>query len=403
MQILPSKRAADPPRIGTPVLLASGRELSKSTLFYLLHFSGWITFGTVWFASDFTTKGLLPAAMENLLWWICGGALTLGFRKVYQWVRSTPRSFATYGSICLLLSVAAAPVWYSVAEASVRLGYLGLSRVPSTAPLIAAAAHTDSLAPLWIPYRDWIFFASVLFTWSALYFGINAMLDLETERANVARALKLADTARLRALQSNLNPHFIFNTLNGIATLIRERDTTAASAMVDALGEFLRTTLQRTNSPEIQVADELQLIQKYLQIQRSRFGDRLHCIVQVDSAATDALIPTLILQPLVENGILHGVLPRVEGGTLWISIQKQGETLILSVEDDGQGPTKGLANSLGVGLSNSIERLNALYGATARLDFGARAEGGGFAVVIRMPYRSAQALRGLASAEALPA
>ena len=403
MLILPSKRASEPSRIGTHVLLASGRQLSKSSLFYLLHFSGWSTFGAVWFASDFTTKGPLPAALENLVWWICGGALTLVLRKVYRWVRSTPRSFATSGSICLLLSVAAAPVWYSAAEAAVRLGYLGLSRVPSVAPQIAAAAREDSLAPLWIPYRDWLFFASVLFTWSALYFGINAMLDLETERANVSRALKLADTARLRALQSNLNPHFIFNTLNGIATLIRERDTTAASAMVDALGEFLRTTLQRTNSPEIQVADELQLIEKYLQIQRSRFGDRLHCIMHVDPATTDALIPTLILQPLVENAILHGVLPRVDGGTLWISIQKNSETLILSVEDDGPGPTKGLANSLGVGLSNSIERLNALYGTTARLDFGARTEGGGFAVVIRMPYRRAQAPPVLASAEALQA
>jgi two-component system, LytTR family, sensor kinase len=385
----PIEPDGEQPKTATPFLLASGRELSKSTLFYLLHSAGWIAVGTVSIASDFTKKGLWPALLEDLSWTACGWALTLCFRPVYRRARLKPRSYAAYGLLCLLLSVPGAALWYSATEALLRLGYLALSHFAGLAPVFVAAARADAVYPWWIPFEYWLFFASFLFTWSSLYFGINAMLDLETERANVARALKLADTARLRALQSNLNPHFIFNALNGIATLIRERDVTAASAMVDALSVFLRSTLQRLHSPEIQVAEELQLIEQYLRIQRFRFGERLRASVLADPDALDALIPTLILQPLVENAVRYGVLPREEGGSLWVSIHKDDQTLVVSVEDDGPGLNHSLANSVGVGLANSKDRLSALYGNTAQLSVGSRAEGGGFAVVIRMPFRSA--------------
>jgi two-component system LytT family sensor kinase len=386
-----------------PVLLASGRELSKSTLFYLLHSAGWIAIGVVSIASDFTKKGLWPAILEDLSWTACGWALTLGFRPVYQRARLIPRSYAAYGLLCLLLSVPGGALWYSATEALLRLVYVALSHFAGLWPLFVAAAHADALYPWWIPFAYWLFFSSFLFTWSTLYFGINAMLDLETERANVARALKLADTARLRALQSNLNPHFIFNALNGIATLIRERDVTAASAMVDALGELLRSTLQRLNSPEIQVAEELQLIEQYLRIQRFRFGDRLRSVVQAEPDALDALIPTLILQPLVENAVRHGILPREDGGSLWVSIRRDVQTLVVSVEDDGPGLTHGLVNPVGIGLGNSKDRLAALYGTTAQLSVGTRTEGGGFAVVIRMPFRRALSTQSAVRSEALPA
>jgi len=281
--------------------------------------------------------------------------------------------------------------------------YFAFGHYPNLPPLFVAAAHADAVLPWWIPLDYWLFFTVILFAWSSLYFGINAMLDLETERANVVRALKLADNARLRVLQSNLNPHFIFNALNGIATLIRERDVTAASAMVDALSVFLRSTLQRLNSPEIQVAEELQLIEQYLRIQRFRFGDRLQSSVVAAPDAFDALIPTLILQPLVENAVRHGILPREDGGSLWVSIRKDAQTLVISVEDDGPGLNHSLVNAVGVGLANSKDRLSALYGSSAQLTVGSRAEGGGFAVVIRMPFRRALGALSSASSEALPA
>jgi two-component system LytT family sensor kinase len=392
------------PKTAVPLLLASGRELSKSTLFYLLQFAGWIAFGAIWFASDIAKKGPSAAALENLAWITCGSAVTFGLRAVYRRVRATPRSYARYGLVCLAFSILAALVFYDAGEVQIRLCYLVvLSHSASPSPLFVAAAHADALAPWWSPFNYWIFNSIIFFTWSSLYFGINAMLDLETERANVARALKLADSAHLRALQSNLNPHFLFNALNGIATLIRESDISGASAMVEALSVFLRSTLQRLNSPEIQVGEELQLIEQYLRIQRFRFGDRLRSTVAADPDALDALIPTLILQPLVENAVRHGILPREDGGSLWVSIHRDAQTLVVSVEDDGPGLTQDLASSVGVGLRNSRDRLSALYGSAAQLTVGPRAEGGGFVVAIRMPFCRALDAPSPDPAEALPA
>jgi two-component system, LytTR family, sensor kinase len=403
VQIAPVKRDGGHPGTAKPFFLASGRELSKSTLFYLLHIAGWGAFGAVMVAGDIAAKGPLAGVIENLSWIISAAVITLGFRIAYGHVRSTRGSYVTYGLTSLLFSILGSPLLYLATEALTRLCYLALRHFPNLWRLVATAAREDARVPWWIPFDYWVFYAAMLLMWSSLYFGINAMLDLEIERANVARALKLADTARLRALQSNINPHFLFNALNGIATLIREKDDTAASAMVDALGEFLRSTLQRLNTPEIQVAEELQLIRQYLQIQRFRFGERLQASVDADPDTLDALIPTLILQPLVENAVRHGVLPREDGGSLWVSIRRDVQMLILSVADDGPGLPENPANPVGVGLANSRDRLSALYGSAAQLTVGSRTEGGGFAVTIRMPFRRGQDGRVPEPSEALPA
>jgi two-component system, LytTR family, sensor kinase len=366
--------------------LASGRELSTSALFWLLHNAGWITLAGLAIAADIIVIGIWGAVLENTAWAAIGWAVALGLRIFYRQVRRTRKSYAAFALAGLLSSVAAGPLWYAATEVLIRGGYHYLSHFASVAPLVAAPARTHSLQPWWIPAPYWFFYTSMLLTWSSLYFGINAMLDLEAEKAKVARALKLADTAHLRALQSNLNPHFLFNALNGIGTLVREGDAASASAMVDALGVLLRSTLQRVNTAEITVSEELQLIEEYLRIQRFRFGLRLRSNIEVKPATLDALIPTLILQPLVENAVRHGVLPREAGGSLWISIRKEAETLVVSVEDDGPGLKDPANNSMGHGLENSRDRLAALYGGTALLMVGPRAAGG-FAAVIRMPFR----------------
>jgi two-component system LytT family sensor kinase len=338
--------------------------------------------------------------MEGIAWMVCGWLLTLGFRPICHRVRMISRSYVGYGLLCLFLSVLGAAVWYTTCEALIRLCYYAARQSASLWPIFSAAASSDAKYPWLIQYGYLLFFSNFPFMWCSLYFGINAMLDLETERANVLQALKLADSARLRSLQSNLNPHFLFNTLNGIATLVRDKDGVGASAMIDALSEFLRSTLQRLNSPEIQVSEELQLIEQYLLIQRLRFGDRLQYSVKVDPGTLGALVPTLILQPLVENAVLHGVLPREEGGSVQVSVGKLGEMLMVSVEDDGVGIDSAIGHADGLGLGNSRDRLAALYGESAQLTAGPRAGGNGFAVMIRLPYRHSQELRQLLEAEA---
>jgi LytS/YehU family sensor histidine kinase len=227
------------------------------------------------------------------------------------------------------------------------------------------------------------------------------MLDLETERARSVRALKLAESARLRALQSQLNPHFLFNALNGIATLVREGERTRAGDMVDTLGDFLRSTLQKLDTPEIPVSEELAFVEQYLRIQRLRFGSYFRSSVDADPETYDALVPTLILQPLVENAVRHGVLARAQGGELTVSIRRREEVLVISVEDDGPGLGDGGAHPYGVGLKNSAERLAALYGDDAHMSVGPRPYGRGFAVVVFLPFRKAPGIA--AAVPAIPA
>jgi LytS/YehU family sensor histidine kinase len=255
--------------------------------------------------------------------------------------------------------------------------------------LFSVNAAIMAREPLLLTQYLWPFYSIILFTWASLYYGVNAILDLESERANVVNARKLADTAHLRALQSNLNPHFLFNALNGIATLVRVKESVGAAAMVDALATFLRSTLQRLDTPELRVAEEIELIEQYLCIERYRFGARLHAVVEAKREALGALIPTLILQPLVENAVRYSVLPREAGGSLWVSVRKELAVLVVSVEDDGPGLNGGTLNAFGMGLQNSSDRLNALYGAAASLTIGSRTDGTGCAVVIRLPFRLA--------------
>ena len=328
--------------------------------------------------------------MEQLLWVGCGLTLTLGFRRVFLLGCAAGWSHLSLIMLAATLSVLAAPIWYVAFLTLLRASLTGPVHVLGLGAMFAREAHEVATHPRWwppIPY--WIYFTSLLSTWSSLYFGIKAMLDLEAERARSVHALKLADSARLRALQSQLNPHFLFNALNGIATLIREGERTRAADTVDTLSDFLRLTLLKLDSPEIPVREELVFVEQYLHIQRVRFGNSLRATVDADPETHDALVPTLILQPLVENAVRHGVLARAQGGALSVSIRRCDEVLVITVEDDGPGLGGQSAQPYGVGLKNSAERLAALYGDDAHMSVGARQHGQGFVVVVFLPFRKA--------------
>ena len=379
--------APNPPSI----ILGSGREVSKATLFKLLQAGGWTAAYAVCSLAAEIKVGLWPALFDTLIWAICGFLVTLAIHHLYRRSRRLHHSYLMFAAVALTASVLLAPLWYFMEQILVRVTLPAVLHFDSLRSIFAAYAIRTAREPLLFSFYLWPFYSIILFTWASLYFGVNAMLELESERANVVNALKLADTARLRALQSNLNPHFLFNALNGIATLVREQDSVTAAAMVDALSSFLRSTLQRLDTPELRVAEEIELIEQYLRIQHYRFGTRLRAVVDVKRETLGALIPTLILQPLVENAVRYGVLPRDAGGSLWVSVRKELAVLGVSVQDDGPGLNEGTLNAFGMGLQNSSERLNALYGAAASLTIGSRTDGTGCAVVIRLPFRLAPA------------
>ena len=225
-----------------------------------------------------------------------------------------------------------------------------------------------------------------------LYMGIVAALLAvdyadEARRRGVAAAEAEALLARSRfdALTSRLQPHFLFNALQAIATLIK-RDPDTATRMTVRLGDLLRASLDRSGGHEVLLADELALLRSYLDIEAVRFADRLRIEYDVDPDAVSCLVPDLVLQPLVENAVRHGIAPNAAGGTVRIGATRRGGVLVLTVADDGVG-VRDAEVAPGVGLSVTRERLAHLYGSAARVSVERAAGGRGTVATVELPAR----------------
>ncbi|PTX91608.1 hypothetical protein DB354_17190 [Opitutus sp. ER46] len=205
----------------------------------------------------------------------------------------------------------------------------------------------------------------------------------ERDRHAAALAAGL-NRAKLDALRLQLQPHFLFNTLNAISTLVH-RDADAADNLIGDLSDLLRLSLQTTDH-QVPLARELELLGRYLAIEQTRLGDRLRLVREIAPDTAAALVPTFVLQPLVENAIRHGIEPRLAPGTITVQARRVGERLHLSVRDDGVGLGQtGSASRRGIGISNTEARLQALHGDAAQLVISTPA-GGGVEVEITLPF-----------------
>jgi signal transduction histidine kinase len=248
----------------------------------------------------------------------------------------------------------------------------------------------------WITFGQRIFLTNMdwaLMTYSAI---VGLSHALAYHRESQARALNSAQLevqlseARLRTLQAELHPHFLFNTLHAISTLVHSRPE-SADRMISRLSDLLRLTFDRSGASEVPLQEELEFLQKYLEIEQTRFQDRLTVRFEIEPDTLDAEVPRLILQPLVENAIEHGVSPRSGPGQIQIASRLQHGRLWLEVRDDGVGLTAHARARLrsGIGLANTRDRLDCLYGDAYKLEFS---DGGqGLAVRIEIPYHSATA------------
>jgi len=205
----------------------------------------------------------------------------------------------------------------------------------------------------------------------------------ERESQQAQLAAQLAE-ARLGALRMQLNPHFLFNSLNAIAVLVRDQNTRDASRMLELLGGVLRQVLQSETRQAVTLDEELRFIEKYLAIEQVRFSDRLQVRWSVEDTIRDALAPEFILQPLVENAIRHGVAKRGEAGLIDITAHASGSEVVLSVQDDGPGYRP--VSEAGVGLANTRARLATLFGEAGQLQVE-DADGGGTIATVRFPLR----------------
>ena len=241
--------------------------------------------------------------------------------------------------------------------------------------------------------------ATLLGSWSALYYAINFFLQVEEQNDQLIQLENQATSAQLAMLRYQLNPHFLFNTLNSISTLVLLKQTEPANAMLSRLSSFLRYSLSNEPTGRVTVAQEVETLKLYLGIERMRFEERLRTTFEIDPASEAGLLPSLLLQPLVENSIKYAVTPQEAGAEITISAQLVGPNLRITVSDTGPGLQSeatdnrlsgvsfdgGEPVSTGVGLTNTRDRLAQAYGEQHRFEIIDPPDGG-FAVQIEIPF-----------------
>ena len=230
---------------------------------------------------------------------------------------------------------------------------------------------------------------TLLAAWAALYYGINYFLLLEDQIRFRERLEGQASSAQLAMLRYQLNPHFLFNTLNSISTLVLLKQTERANAMLARLSSFLRYTLANEPTAKVTLAQEVETLKLYLEIEKMRFEDRLRPHFKVDAETIGARLPSLLLQPLIENAIKYAVTASEDGADIWITAVREGHAVRIEVADNGSGEGGDLAAtpSTGVGLANIRDRLTQAYGAAH--GFTTREnDKGGFSVIIEIPYET---------------
>jgi len=230
----------------------------------------------------------------------------------------------------------------------------------------------------------------VLIAWSALYFGIKHYQALEKERLRVDASESLARDAQLRALRYQLHPHFLFNTLNAVSTLVLDNQPTRPVEMITRLADLLRGTLKHPERHQTTLAEELAMLEEYLAIEKVRFGERLTELFEVSPQVLNVQIPRFLLQPLAENAVRHGIAQRPRGGTIVFRAGLNAGQLQIQIENEGMpyftrvwtAPTE----QTRLGLQNTRERLSQMYNNSASLEVRSMANGN-FCVVILMPAR----------------
>jgi len=261
---------------------------------------------------------------------------------------------------------------------------------------------------VWNDFGGWLFASIIIFVcWAAFYHGIKYYQLLQSEHATLltieaenkeeqlkrSRAETIAHEAQLKMLRYQLNPHFLFNTLNAIASLVQGKHSDNANTMIVQLSNFLRYSLESDPIQRVSLAEELEALRLYLNIEQTRFGERLQLNFDIDEAANPIKVPSLLLQPLVENAIKYAIAPMENGGEIGILAKLDGDYLIVEVSDTGPGvlmSKNDKAAGVGIGLKNTIDRLDTFYGDQYVFQLGV-SDLGGLKIFIRLPLEKQSA------------
>lgn len=335
-----------------------------------------MTVGQSWM--PMSTSELLRLMLLNLAYWYVPAmlvpAIVWGAQRFPFEAGRRARAFAAHAVGALTFSVAR-----FAAMAAVRFALFPDGLMPRSVPFWTAVQRQ------FITDLDWC-----LMVYGVIVGTSHAVAYYHESQDRQLKAVQLEAhlmEARLKALEAELHPHFLFNTLHAISALVH-RDPEAADRMISRLSDLLRITFDRSGDATVTLKEEIEFLEKYLEIEQTRFQDRLTTRVRVDVAALDAEVPRLILQPLVENAIKHGIANRSSGGFVEVSAGTAGDRVWMEVRDNGGGLQGRTLQALrtGVGLSNTRARLECLYPGTHRLVFAE--EHGGLAVRVEIPFTS---------------
>jgi two-component system LytT family sensor kinase len=371
------RRASDPPKIQSPAEpIARGMGLDrpffddKNRAFWILQSIGW--------SGYFFLRSL--SGFANSMGWM--------------WLVHTLLLTATGYSLTLLLAslfrrlIQMKPVWtlvLSLAAVVIAAGVFSVIETWSVATFLKPQFKPEGVAYLGALLLNF----ALLAAWTSLYYGINYFLLLEDQIRLRERLESQASTAQLAMLRYQLNPHFLFNTLNSISTLVLLKQTERANAMLARLSSFLRYTLVNEPTAKVTLAQEVETLKLYLEIEKMRFVDRLRPHFMSESETIGARLPSLLLQPLIENAIKYAVTPAENGADIWITASREGQAVRIEVADNGSGEGADFAASpsTGVGLANIRDRLSQAYGGTHRFETRQN-DRGGFSVIIELPFET---------------
>lgn len=320
----------------------------KVRLFWLLQISGWLAYGLINFLSGYIHGKGVHYLYPTIAYAFTAFILTLCLRYIFRSIWNRP--------IMLVVSVA---IIGTIFAALIFSFFQTLAFEHLYSPIKYSSGF-------WKYFKDAPFTAYIFISWTGLYFGINYYLMLQEQTSKTLKATALAHQAQLHMLRYQLNPHFLFNTLNAISTLVLEKNINGANDMLTRLSAFLRYSLINQPDQNVSLERELRAMNLYLEIEKVRFQDRLRLNLDIEDRARAALIPSLLMQPLIENAIKYAIAPNENGGTINLSAKITGDKLCIILKDDGPGMSFNSnhrdKNSSGVGLVNTKERLRQLFG-----------------------------------------
>lgn len=348
--------------------------------FWALNVFGWAGYGFfVALSAIFWDRHLGLQVAYTLMSVLSGMLLSVWLRSYYK--RIWPKDVIVRGIYSLLAVIAATAVW----------SFLKME------VFFALNQDIDYKRSLF-EYLGWYTYSFFIFlSWAALYFSLKYYRMLQQEKEKTLKAQAMAHEAQLKMLRYQLNPHFLFNTLNAISTLILEKQTATANGMVTELSKFLRYSLDNNPMQKVTLAQEVETLQLYLGIEKLRFEERLKMEFTISDAARNALIPNLLMQPLIENAIKYAIAKSPTGGTIWLDADVLHNQLSIQLSDNGPGISD-IQSALrprnegehgGVGLANTRERLQELYGQAHGFELE-NIHPHGLRITIRIPFSSTE-------------